>query len=88
MNTMYSHPLRARTPLRAPLALALTAALGVAALPGLALANTYTVTSTGDAGSGTCAATCTLRDAVAAATSGSDTVTFDSSLSGDTITLD
>ena len=88
MNTGYSHPLATRTPLRAPLALALAAALGVAALPGMAQAATYTVTSAGDAGSGTCTATCTLRDAVAAATSGSDTVTFASTLSGDTITLD
>jgi CSLREA domain-containing protein len=68
--------------------LALTAALGVAALPGLAEAAIYTVNTSGDAGDGTCDATCTLRDAVAAATSGSDTVTFASTLSGDTITLD
>lgn len=74
---------------RAPLALALTAALGVA-FTGLAAAATYTVTSADDAGSGTCAATCTLRDAIAAANanSGADVVTFDSSLSGSTIVLD
>jgi CSLREA domain-containing protein len=80
----------ARAPSRTPLALALAGALGIAAIPGLALANTYTVTSTGDAGSGTCAATCTLRDAVAAANanSGADTIAFASTLSGDTIVLD
>ncbi|MGH8089938.1 MAG: choice-of-anchor Q domain-containing protein [Rudaea sp.] len=90
MNTACSHLLRARTPLRAPLALALAAALGVAAMPGLALANTYTVTSGGDAGDGTCDATCTLRDAVLAANAnaGADTITFASTLSGDTILLD
>ncbi len=77
--------LRTRKPARAPLALALAAALGVAN------AATYTVTSAGDAGTGTCAVNaCTLRDAVAAANAnaGADTITFASSLSGDTITLD
>ncbi|MGH8041776.1 MAG: choice-of-anchor Q domain-containing protein [Rudaea sp.] len=90
MNAVYSHPLRARTPLRAPLALALATALGVAALPGLALAATYTVTSGGDSGDGTCDATCTLRDAIAAANAntGADTITFASNLSGDMILLD
>ena len=88
MNNATLHSSCARAPSRAPLALALAAALGIAALPGLAQATTYTVTTTGDAGNGTCAATCTLRDAVAAATSGSDTVTFASTLSGDTIVLD
>jgi hypothetical protein len=42
---------------RLPLAVALAAALGVAALPGPAQATAYTVTTTGDAGNGTCAAT-------------------------------
>lgn len=88
MNTAGSKSIRARAPSRAPLAPALAAALGIVTLPGLAQATTYTVTAAGDAGNGTCAATCTLRDAVAAATSGSDTVTFASTLSGDTITLD
>ncbi|MBS0571101.1 MAG: hypothetical protein JSS28_10865 [Proteobacteria bacterium] len=90
MNTAGSKLIRKRTPNRAPLALALAAALGVAALPGLAQAATYTVTSAGDAGTGTCAATCTLRDAIAAANAnaGADTVTFASTLSGDTILLD
>jgi len=76
--------LRTRKPARAPLALALAATLGVAN------ATTYTVTSNRDDGAGTCAATCTLRDAVAAANAnaGADTITFASSLSGDTITLD
>ncbi len=85
MNAVYSHPLHARAPLRAPLALALAAALGVAH------AATYTVTSASDSGNGTCAvASCTLRDAVAAANlnTGADTITFASTLSGDTITLD
>lgn len=80
---------RVRAPERAPLAFALAAALGVSVLPGLAAAATYVVTDPGDAGNGTCAVnSCTLRDAVAAATSGSDTITFASSLSGDTIVLD
>ena len=76
--------LRTRKPARAPLALALAATLGVAN------ATTYTVTSNRDDGAGSCAATCTLRDAVAAANAnaGADTITFASSLSGDTITLD
>ena len=74
---------------RAPLALALASALGIAAIPGIAAGSTYMVTSSGDSGNGTCAVdACTLRDAVAAATSGSDTVTFASTLSGDTIVLD
>ncbi|HEY7872842.1 MAG TPA: choice-of-anchor Q domain-containing protein [Rudaea sp.] len=90
MNAVYSHSLHARVPLRAPLALALAAALGVAVMPGVAAATTYTVTSTGDAGNGTCSATCTLRDAVIAANlnPGADTITFASTLSGDTILLD
>lgn len=90
MNAVYSHPLHARAPMRSPLALALAAALGVAVMPGVAAATTYTVTSTGDAGNGTCSATCTLRDAVIAANlnPGADTITFASTLSGDTILLD
>lgn len=90
MNAAYSHPLHARAPPRAPLALALIAALGTGAVPGLALAATYTVNSAGDSGDGNCAATCTLRDAVVAANAnpGADTVTFASTLSGDTILLD
>lgn len=88
MNTANSHSLRTRSIARAPLALALAAALGIAVVPAIAVAATYTVTSAGDAGTGTCAVnSCTLRDAVAAATSGSDTIMFASSLSGDTITL-
>ncbi|HXD84416.1 MAG TPA: choice-of-anchor Q domain-containing protein [Rudaea sp.] len=84
MNAVYSHPLRARAPMRVPLALALSAALGVAQ------ATTFTVTTNGDAGDGTCDASCTLRDAVAAANlnAGADTITFASTLSGDTILLD
>jgi CSLREA domain-containing protein len=79
-----------RAPSRAPLALALTAALGVAVLPGLAQATTYLVATSGDAGDGSCDATCTLRDAVLAANAnpGADTITFASTLSGDTILLD
>jgi hypothetical protein len=90
MNNATRHSPGVRAPSRAPLALALAAALGVAVLPGLAQASTYTVTSNGDAGTGTCAATCTLRDAVLAANAnpGADTITFASSLSGDTILLD
>jgi hypothetical protein len=75
---------------RAPLALALSVALGLTALPGLAGATTYTVTTANDSGSGSCApdnSCTTLRAAVVAATSGSDTVTFASTLSGDTIVL-
>lgn len=88
MNTANSQSLCARSIARAPLAVALAAALGIAVVPAMAVAATYTVTSAGDAGPGTCAVnSCTLRDAVAAATSGSDTITFASSLSGDTITL-
>ncbi|MCE7950289.1 MAG: hypothetical protein DYH18_04195 [Xanthomonadales bacterium PRO7] len=77
--------LRTRKPLRVPLAVALTVALGVAN------ATTYTVTTSGDAGTGTCTVNaCTLRDAVAAAnlSAGADTITFASSLSGDAILLD
>lgn len=79
-----------QAPSRAPLALALAAALGIATLPGLAQATTYLVTTSGDSGDGTCDATCTLRDAVLAANAnaGADTITFASSLSGDTILLD
>jgi hypothetical protein len=88
MRNARLHRLRASA--RAPLVLALAAALGVTALPDMAAAATFTVTDNGDAGSGTCAATCTLRDAIAAANAsiGADVVTFDSTLSGDTITLD
>jgi len=84
MSAVHSHSLHLRAPLRAPLALALAAALGVAQ------ATTFTVTTNGDAGDGTCDASCTLRDAVAAANlnAGADTITFASTLSGDTITLD
>ena len=89
MNSANSQSSRAGALSRAPLALALASALGMAAIPGMAAADTYTVTSAGDAGNGTCAEnSCTLRDAVAAATSGSDTITFASTLSGDTIVLD
>lgn len=85
MNVVYSHPLHARAPRRAPLALALIAALGVAH------AATYTVTSADDSGTGTtCGTTCTLRQAIGAANvnAGGDTITFASTLSGDTILLD
>lgn len=84
------HSLRARTPLRTPLTLALAAALGVAAASGLVRAATFIVTSSGDSGAGTCTSTCTLRDAITAANanSGADTVMFASNLSGDTILLD
>jgi hypothetical protein len=75
---------------RAPLALALATALGITILPGLTFANTYQVTDSGDAGSGTCSTVCTLRDAISAADAnpGTDTITFASTLSGDTILLD
>ena len=75
---------------RVPLGLALASALGIAALPGLVRAATYTVTSNGDSGDGSCDATCTLRDAIAAANTspGADTILFSSTLSGDTIVLD
>ncbi len=84
MHSATLQPPRARALLRVPLALALATALGVAH------ATTYTVTSASDAGNGTCAATCTLRDAITAANanSGADTILFASNLSGDTITLD
>jgi CSLREA domain-containing protein len=90
MNALHLHPPSARAPSRAPLALALAVALGIAAPPGLVHAATYMVTSSGDSGDGTCDATCTLRDAVAAANanSGADTIMFASTLSGDTILLD
>ena len=89
MNSANSPSSRACALSRAPLALALASALGIAATPGITAANTYTVTSAGDAGNRTCAVdACTLRDAVAAATSDSDTITFASTLSGDTIVLD
>lgn len=87
MNRKTPSPIHAR----APLALALAAALGAAAaLPGLALATTYTVTTADDSAVGTCTSTSctTLRAAVAAATSGTDTVMIPSTLSGNTITLD
>ncbi len=61
------------------------AALGAAAslMPGAAQANTYTVTNTTDSGAGS------LRQAVIDANShaGADTILFNSSLSGQTITL-
>jgi CSLREA domain-containing protein len=90
MNAVHPQSLRTRAPSLAPLALALAAALGMTVLPGLAQATIYTVTSGGDSGDGTCAATCTLRDAVTAANanSGADTITFASTVSGDTVTLD
>ena len=90
MKSARKHRSCARTPLRAPLALALAAALGIAALSDLARASTFQVTSNGDAGNGTCGTTCTLRDAVAAAdaNAGADTITFASTLSGDTLLVD
>lgn len=62
----------------------------MAAAPGLVKAATFVVTSTGDAGAGTCTSTCTLRDAITAANANpdADTVMFASTLSGDTILLD
>jgi CSLREA domain-containing protein len=55
--------------------------------PASAHAATLTVNSLADPGNGTCDATeCTLREAIDAAASG-DTITFDPSLAGGTITL-
>ncbi len=48
-------------------------------IAGIASAATITVNNTGDTGPGDCTATCTLRDAIATATSG-DTIVFASTL--------
>ncbi len=49
-------------------------------------ASTWTVTKTADTSDGTCDSDCSLREAIAAASSG-DTIVFTSTLSGGTITL-
>lgn len=59
----------------------------LAALPlGDAFATTLIVTTLGDAGTGVCTTTCTLRDAINSAGDG-DTIQFDSSIDGGTIVL-
>jgi hypothetical protein len=77
-------------------AAAATVAAGafVLAAPAISSAATFTVNSTGDSGANNCApdatpADCELRDAIgdAAALAGADTIVFDSTISGQTITL-
>lgn len=59
------------------------------AAPSTDVAMTFTVTTTSDVGDGVCDATCTLREAVAAATavSGRDVIVFAPTLAGGTVTL-
>ena len=86
-----------REALRARKVAAAAVAAGAFALgaPAASSAASFTVNSTGDTGATTCApdpsaTTCELRDAInkAAATSdGPDEITFDSTITGDTITL-
>jgi CSLREA domain-containing protein len=54
--------------------------------PPVTAAATWTVTKTADTNDGACDSDCSLREAIAAAASG-DTIVFDASLSGGTITL-
>ena len=77
-------------------AAAATVAAGAFALaaPAISSAATFTVNSNGDTGANNCApdatpAGCELRDAIGDASSlaGADTIVFDSSISGQTITL-
>jgi hypothetical protein len=78
---------------RAAAAAAAAGAFALAA-PAVSAAATFTVNSTGDTGADNCApdatpAGCELRDAIgdASALGGADTIVFDSSISGDTVTL-
>lgn len=66
------------------LTLAILMLAGVSSLG--ATATTWTVTKTADTNDGACDSDCSLREAIAAAASG-DTIVFDASLSGGTITL-
>ncbi|MEM7034477.1 MAG: Calx-beta domain-containing protein [Chloroflexota bacterium] len=68
--------------------LALTIHVGGGWLYGVPVAHaaTFTVTKTADTADGTCDADCSLREAITAAASG-DTIIFDPSLAGQTITL-
>jgi hypothetical protein len=75
-------------------AAAATVGAFVLGAPAVSSAATYVVNSTGDTGATTCdpndtTQTCELRDAIGKATGNSeaDEITFDSSISGDTITL-
>lgn len=71
---------RRRTGLAAGMAIAATAGFAP-----VAHADTYVVTTTDDATNGSCAETCTLRDAIAAANASTgvdDTITFQSNVTG------